>query len=768
MAASTDLLGPIASQTFPADAIHSDATFGRDATGYPVAGQTSKAEASTVAYDAATGTYTITTGTKSAVLGAASVYAAGSTASFTAYRVGGDTFALSKAGTSGRRFQYVGQGFRVHNTAGGIDIGSTSLSAEDDFTFGFLTPAAALPRAGRADYKLFFAGNVHSNQLKSDPLSGSGTLRLDFGTGGIVLNGLVGPASFARPVFGIGFSGHIDSTGYFAGSADAGNHFSGHFYGPAAQEVGGVFAATDGAAIPIYTFTGTFAGRGGLIANVPFVAANANADVAPDTAPIEVRYDPAKKVYTLIEPTRSYTGKLNQYITWGPSFDDLHTLLVGRYNNLKALYWGEYSSAELGVVGAGGAGANHYLVTGDWTPAGALPLSGTAGFKMTLAGSLGDPALPKFHDIKGKGTLFVNFDDGSVKLTGTTSVIDPFSGSLVGDFTASGKLAAGTSALSGPIRFGGFGSYSGTWQGHLYGPSAGEAGGAFSVLSADGKAGAMGVVFGKYAPGLVDKGPARISYTPLNAWMSGTSGGVDDTVLTSFDPATGITRIKASLLQTPSATLPDIVLQPGAIDAAASTASYTVYRTTAQSTAGTYAITARQFKTGPDNPLINLTYLSFYDVAAVVTKQVYANASDAHIIALAGVATPFGNIPTTGKAVYNGIVAGSAVSGTDTAHPWTVGGKSTFAIDFATKALTATLAMKAQRAGSSTHAFAAQNFSAAISLVENGFSASNGTGGYLAGKFYGPSASEIGAAAGFALTDAAGTWRISAVAVGAR
>ncbi|WP_298192483.1 transferrin-binding protein-like solute binding protein [Novosphingobium sp.] len=760
-AADGGFIGTLSSQTFPADAIRSEATWPPAGPDYLKRGQVSSAEAASVIYNAATGLYTVKTGATSTQLGPASVATAESTTTYTAYRVGGDLFALSKPGTSGPRFQYVGQGFRLHIKPDG--------AVEDNFTYGFVTPAAALPRSGRAEYALVFSGHVHQAEPKAAQLAGTGSLRLDFATGGVVLNGRVGPSTYSPTAYvGIGFSGHIDSTGHFASSIDKGNHFAGRFYGPAAQEVGGVFAATDGATTPIFTYSGTFAGRGGLIANVPFVAANANADVAPGTAPIEVRYDATKKIYTLIEPTRSYSGKLNQYITWGPSFDDLHTVLVGRYNSLKALYWGEGSSSELGVPGAASTGTIHYLVTGDQTPFAALPRTGSAGFKITLAGTLSDPALPTFHALKGAGTLFVNFGDGSVKLTGTTSVLDPFSGTLAGTFAGTGKLGAGTSALTGPVKLDGFGSYTGSWQGHLYGPTAGEVGGAFNVLSANGKAGVMGALFGKYAAGLVDKGPARVAYTPLTAWMSGTQGGVDANVLSNFDPATGITRIRASFLATPFATLPDIVLQPGSIDAAAGSASYTVYKTTARSTAGTYAITARQLKTGPDNPLVKLTYLSFYDVSAVVTTQIYSDAKDVHFIALAGVATPFNNIPTTGKAVYNGIVAGRAVSGTDAAHPWSVTGKSTFSVDFFSNAFTAALTMSAQRPGSSNHAFAAQNFATSISLVENGFSASNSTGGYLAGKFYGPSATEIGAAAGFGLTDAAGPWRIAAVAVAGR
>jgi hypothetical protein len=205
---------------------------------------------SSVIYDPATGTYTVRdTGSTSITSSFApsNINAGASNAAFTVYSKssGNETFRLLNQGASNPLIQltYVDYGEWKRSTTAN---GSTSVN-DTYLVFGQKTPRASVPRTGTATYNTIYDGSF-VNKNGAFALDGTGGITADFGTGGLsytaLLNGVPGGA--------LAFSGSGAITfrsGNFTASANTSGYtmsLNGGFYGPAAEEVGGLFRLTGG------------------------------------------------------------------------------------------------------------------------------------------------------------------------------------------------------------------------------------------------------------------------------------------------------------------------------------------------------------------------------------------------------------------------------------------------------------------------------------------------------------------------------------------
>lgn len=213
---------------------------------------------SKVVYDAATGTYTLRdTGslTTTSVFAPANIDATASDATFTVYRKTSgstvETFRRLNQSVSNPLIvlSYVDYGqWRRATTSG------TTTSVNDTYVvFGSKTPIASIPRTGSAAYSTALDGTF-VNKDGAYAVSGSGNLTANFagatiaydatatgtkevGSGSIAFGSMTGTGSIS---FRSGvFTGHgvADTEGY---KLDV----TGNFYGPAAQEIGGLFRIT--------------------------------------------------------------------------------------------------------------------------------------------------------------------------------------------------------------------------------------------------------------------------------------------------------------------------------------------------------------------------------------------------------------------------------------------------------------------------------------------------------------------------------------------
>jgi hypothetical protein len=206
---------------------------------------------STVVYDPATDTYTVRdTGslTTKSSFGPADVDAGASDATFTVYSKNGgtETFRLWNQSPSNPliALTYVDYGqWRRTSTANGV------TSVNDTYlVFGQKTPRSSVPTTGGATYNTVLDGTF-VNKTQNYAVSGSGTFTADF------LNGTI---SYSDAATGIGERdsaainfGTLTGSGSIArgdfkgtGTTDAEGYsmdVAGSFYGPSAEEVGGIF-----------------------------------------------------------------------------------------------------------------------------------------------------------------------------------------------------------------------------------------------------------------------------------------------------------------------------------------------------------------------------------------------------------------------------------------------------------------------------------------------------------------------------------------------
>lgn len=233
--------------------------YSRTATGASGFGNLARAT-TTVVYDPATDTYTVRdTGslTTKSSFGPANVDAGASNATFTVYKkVNGSTTETFRrlnqsAGNPLIVLSYVDYGQWRRATTNG----STTSVNDTYLVWGQRTPAASVPHTGSASYNTVVDGTF-INVNGAYAVSGTGTFGADFAAGtisysstatgtpeagGAALNfgTMTGSGSIAFRSAGFSGTGTTNGSGY---AMDV----NGNFYGPAVDEIGGVFRIRGG------------------------------------------------------------------------------------------------------------------------------------------------------------------------------------------------------------------------------------------------------------------------------------------------------------------------------------------------------------------------------------------------------------------------------------------------------------------------------------------------------------------------------------------
>ena len=729
----------------------------------------------------------------------ADIDASQSSAAFTVYSktTGSKTESLtiSKPGTSGAlTYKYVGSGYWQRVTTSGDHADFTF----DAFSYGVKTPDAAIPRVGTALYSIDLVGALGFGIPVA--LSGSGTMQLDFGSGVLIASGTIKQISIENgstiggPSAFLGTGRVSTSTNLFNGSFSyevGTGTMQGRFYGPAADEVGAVFATTypDGRAA-----VGTITGRktGSLGGNTSFDSSNNTQFYANDAAVLRatysgsapsaesagedaliVNYNAATNSYTLMAADGSRV--FATAFSGGNGSDKLVIQPSGGLRYVRSALWTR--------TGAGGAFATDAFTYGFETPGSAVPRTGTGLFPVTLVGNLTDPTQSGAPlDLSGAGLFTANFGTGAIDVSGdVTATYLPLSGrppAVTGSFSGSGTITSGTNRFGGAFTIDVLGHHVGSFLGRFYGPNTDEIGAEFyGKSSTDGNV-VVGSLYGAGIPNVPLSAINRNTdmsrlygyfdyyYSPTNNnWFGGqafpSEGNQPYLVYDPGAPAAIATYNNEV----------GTLLSFGSGDrvAAASGAGVDVYRKT---------VDGKDYETRIYNPSgsgapLALTYTSYATLFIktpadpAVPNSLEVNKNYTYVIG-----SPMSPLlaPRSGSATYSGIVAGRGLGPNGSGPPiFDLTGTSNLAVDFGAGTARTTLLIQGTNLSSGafkdfgSFVFNGQtgNFSFGVGS-KAGFGFTGGAGTFFQGFFYGQNAEEFGAT----FTVAGGGGTLVGVAVG--
>lgn len=496
------------------------------ASGTTVAGGGS-AETISVQYNAAAKSYTVS------VAGRSQTFAPGDATS----SVGGETrFQKDSAagkdrltlvttpytGTTSNR--YVGLGYWQRSSI----AGSRQHDQFATFVYGLNTPAAAMPRSGRANFNIDVFGISSVPGYEPSVLQGRGLFDVDFISGvfstktyltetalltgdqivggGIELNG-----SGLLSASDAAFSGYVTAD---SRNARLSGSLSGRFYGPGADEVGASFSATNSAGA---SFTGSFTGQRGsgpavnlaltnLVAPQSFYGAGTILDVGRidgDSAAQVRHYHAGGTFHERLNGTFAYSPGLSNmpggeftpdsivssgdpnFTAYEKTFGDrtvrLELFKIGSANTQLALTYstlGRWRSIE--QTGVWTTAQNQHFVYGLETPARLMAArTGTARYEGVVYGAGGNATTGAEYDVRGTSVFNIDFShqtyDGSLSLNGRNGA-----GTFdFGRYDFAGRLASYLKDSTAPLTY--RGDPVGEINTRFYGPTGEEIGGGFHV-----------------------------------------------------------------------------------------------------------------------------------------------------------------------------------------------------------------------------------------------------------------------------------------------
>ena len=771
----------------------------------------------TIAYDAGTRSYTLTAAGRTLTFAAADIDASQTTATLTVYRkVNGtivDSLTLTNPGTSGRfTYTYVGGAFWQRT----VDGAATVDGSFDAFAYGVRTPGPAVPRTGTAEYAVDLIG-AESLADNVVGVTGQGIMQVDFATGIVATVGtmtapITGPTIFSSEARLASNANNFSGTFRYSDFGEFSGTISGAFYGPAAQEVGAAYAASNGDG---RVAAGILIGRGETPngSNATVTNLTANAFLAADAARLSttlsgasgsnvssgsfsngaagssalvVSYNHEQKSYSLVAPERSQyfgpdrpnapggldrsQGTVRETLSF-PSPPD--SVLVANGQLLRDL---QYVRAARWLVAQGGANSTTYGITdfvyGIPTPDAAVPRSGTGGFVIGLRGSAADADYVNLMNLAGAGTALVDFGSGTLTGNGDIFFHEDFAlagratRTAEGTFTLTGSIAGSANGFSGTLAFSGIGNYSGPVSGRFFGPGAEELGGSFSA--SDGNGGlAAGSLIGARDPELTATVPglADLTGTTQLAALS-LANPQNPNVEQAYFVYDAATRTYGYFPSMPT-NAEALAYRFGPAQAVASQtdAAFSGYAGTGP--AGQFnqsdTFTASLLNPAPGNPRIALTYTSYADI---IVANAGGGATRQWVVF--GVAPPDAQMPRSGTGQYSGIAFGH---GDLSGNPIDVDGTATLSADFGAHTFQSLLTLGTRPAGTGAFTpFAVLDYRGDIL----NWTSLSGTindpdaQGRLQGFFYGPNAAEFGLLFGYTKSLAQGRISIVGGAVGER
>jgi hypothetical protein len=756
----------------------------------------------TINYRASDQSYTISDGTRTRTFLPANIDPAQSNASITTYRItSGNTtefLTLTKPGTGAGQTRYVAAGF-WQRQVNGATVVDGSFHA---FTYGVPTPNGAVPRNGSAafDVKLLGASTLGTTIYS---MSGSGQYLVDFLSGGMAGRGtyerrdattgmLFGSASpwTSRALLSSSdnsFAGTINLDSLGVGS------LRGLLFGPAADEFGASFASRPDPAlfpgndsIAVGTLTGA---RGTASINSGTYAINNRSTewfFKPLTAGIQGNSDSVGTLLSLSQnaPLASVYLPINGgsfvfYRSDGQIYLPRESTGISSFPLSYSLFSPgglQFQTGGLFLNQSSGAMQVDAFLFGADTLASALPRTGSGSYNATVRGAVGN-AGSKFQSLNGSGSLNTNFATGAISTLGTYRITDEIgpgnwsgTGATVdnGSWTGTATLSSNANAYAGTIAFNGTKVYSGSLTGRFFGANADEFGAVFNA-QATGGATVVGTLQGARGQDTTASQLGLAGLTTLTA-LGGNSfgyiparlpqiGASDPTVQVDYDPVAK-TYVFKSITTGQTLGIPPIdqTVTAAQRDAARSNATFDYYTGP--------NLDARIYKFGPGNPDLVLTYTSFAEITAPAAMPGQTAQTTTYYVPFGGL-TPQFQIPTSGTAVYNGIVFGRGGGGVGSGN-WPdsqLSGTSQFTVNFGTGASTMALDLFGTDKNNIRQGFGTFNFTGSISgqcpgcgitnrwaIFAN--SATNPTvgswSGSMRGFFAGKDAAEIAASFGLA------------------
>lgn len=762
--ANTDLLGPLASETFANDASFGAISVSSNGSATP---QGAGALALRIVYDSTTSTYQIANGTQTQNFRASAIDPMQSSDVITTYQVVSgtttDLLTITNAGTGPGKTRYVGAGFWQHTTQ---TTGSVN-GRVDAFTYGVQTPASAVPRTGAASFDMQLLG-VHTAFNTVKAMYGAGRADIDFATGGMYgqlsYDEIDATSGFPSSGGILSMSAVLDAgSSHFAGILGSSStslqngEMHGSFYGPGGEELGATFSinsASDVMAGAIWGARGTYPLNQSVSLTMPENASffaplsasikrNADRSGATTDLPIKALYlsDRGTKHIVYRSPER-----IQDYITTG-------TTSYGNLSNSR------YLVAGLAWDGRTGFGTADAYVYGRNTDAAVIPRTGSAYYDVSIGGTA-IPAGTAMQSFRGTGSLRAIFDTGSLSTIGTYetrgfigSAAD--NGTVTGSGNWSGNASLSGSGFDGSIAFNGSLVYSGTLKGSFFGPSLENVG---AVAQASSGSGGQLVATLYGTPGTDISGSqagltALTEPTTLQAALTAfnntpdaspsISTSIEDRIEVRYDPTANNYVVRSTLTVGQGQAGPtNATILAADRSVAESNATLDVYHGAGYD--------ARLYRTGSGNPEIALTYTSFAQITQTTTV-LGDTVTSTRYVPFGGL-TPLFQMPRTGTATYSGVVYGEGKD-TQFANSALLSGSSQLTANFATGATSLSMDLvSTDSVSGASRALGSFAYSGApsccgpsnrISLVSDH---RDGVSGNVIGQFNGPNAAEFGAA----------------------
>jgi hypothetical protein len=396
-----------------------------------------------------------------------------------------------------------------------------------DFAFGLPSEASAVPTAGSAAYALSFAGTRSSTVTDYLlDMMGSGVALVDFDTGQLEISGTTSSFNFLGPgIAGSESEGEVTASGAIAagenrftgtftaqgGASDTyTGDFSGSFYGPGTEDIGGTLYGTSGSLF----YSLAFAGYGlpdtapddtlaNLTGSTRFRTVRTSMDLPAsgflDNALGEaIIYDADTETYTVagngsqvafgfsFDPTNRTAsddaGDLRAYGAALPVVDGEVQYSIGifdgetdgialTYTSFMRIF-GTRTDLDDDVIAEG----IDYIGFGSFTPPDQLPRTGSATYDGRLFGDIHD-GINLLASLTGESDLSVNFGAGTMAASLFPVRVDAGGASTaLGQYDFSGTIDAFTAAFTGAWTAG-----TGTLTGRFYGDAAQEYGAVFNI-----------------------------------------------------------------------------------------------------------------------------------------------------------------------------------------------------------------------------------------------------------------------------------------------
>lgn len=493
----------------------------------------------TVSYDAASKTYTVAAGGQSSAFAPGDIV--GSADGETRYRkstaAGRELLTLvTEPYTGTKANQYVGLGYWQRN----VLTGSRQDTYLSTFTYGFETPASAVPRSGNISFTIDVFGLSATTGYEPRVFQGNGSFVADLMSGVFHAQaynhetGLLSGDTISGGGVELVAAGHLSSSdGQFSGNAyyggtngKAAGTVNGRFYGPAGQEIGASFGgvAPDGS-----IFNGAFTGQRdatptlenltltNMVTKQFFYDSSARLSYTSFDDDAAEPYARSRQLGGQLEwlnaDTFNYgpgesdlvSGKFtvqDKIPSSDPNFTSYHKVIndndvyldlykPGAGNTELALTYASFglwrASQHHGVVNQDD---RVYLAYGIETPAGLLAAkTGTAQYTGVAYGAGGNERTGAHYEIKGTSTFAVDFGahklSGALALNGTS--INGGASLDFGTFDFGGSIYEFSRYNLTPFAAPGY-EY-GSLVSRFYGPDGEEIAGSFSLVVPEGRAG---------------------------------------------------------------------------------------------------------------------------------------------------------------------------------------------------------------------------------------------------------------------------------------